>query len=232
MRRSGPAGAVRGKPRRKRRGIRRHPVSPWNLPNLLTCIRLALAGIFVYLFAMEGMVSTYLALLVFIVAAATDGLDGILARRWKMITPFGIFMDPFADKVLIMSVLLMFVWQNLAPAWLVMVILAREFIVTSLRILADRRGESLPALLSGKQKMASQIVAIIGVLIVECAHYTIAHLTGLPWDTALARMGGAGQTLIVLMHWLPRLLLWLAMILSVVSGIEFISRHRRLFMES
>ena len=192
-------------------------------------MRLGLAAIFVWLFSMEGMISTYLALGVFILAAVTDGIDGMLARKLNAITPFGIFMDPFADKVLILSVLLMFVWHNLAPAWLVMIILAREFIVTSLRILAERRNRPLPALLSGKQKMASQIVAIIGILCVECAHYTISHITGLPWDTALSRMGTGGHLALITMDWTPTVLLWIAMILSVISGLEFISKHRRLF---
>ena len=222
------------RPKHSARKIRPRPAVSgrwitWNIPNILTCMRLGFAAVFVWLFSMEGMISTYLALGVFILAAATDGIDGMLARKWRAITPFGIFMDPFADKVLILSVLLMFVWHNLAPAWLVMIILAREFIVTSLRILAERRNRPLPALLSGKQKMASQIVAIIGILCVECAHYTISYVTGLPWDTALGRMGPGGRIALLVMDWTPPVLLWIAMIYSIVSGIEFIGKHRQLF---
>ena len=89
-----------------------------HLPNFLTTLRLAMAALLVWLMSFEGAVSSALALLTFIAAAATDWLDGTLARKYRVITPFGIFMDPLADKVLVLSALLVFLWQNVAPVWM------------------------------------------------------------------------------------------------------------------
>jgi CDP-diacylglycerol--glycerol-3-phosphate 3-phosphatidyltransferase len=188
-----------------------------------------MAAILVWLMSFEGTVSSYLALLTFVTAAVTDWVDGTLARKYGVTTPFGIFMDPLADKVLVLSALLMFLWQNVAPVWMVLIILAREFIITSLRVLAESRGITIAAIPSGKRKMLSQTIAIIGILAIECAQYTIADLTGMPYDTALIRMGPHGVTAAKLMDVAPGLLLFVAMALSVYSGFDFVIKHRKLF---
>lgn len=202
---------------------------PASLPNVLTVSRLVLTAVFLWLMSFEGVASSWLALAAFSVAALTDWFDGWMARRWKLSTPFGIFMDPFADKVLILSALFMFSWMNLAPVWLVLVIAAREVLITSLRGLADSRGISIAAIASGKQKMVSQIVAVECVLTAQCTQYTISAATGLPWDTWLQQFGGRGAALIAAIAWLPFTALLAAMALSVWSGAEFVHRHRRLF---
>ncbi len=209
---------------------RRRPVPALNLANVLTCIRLVLSGVLVWLLLIEGMVSAYLALAVFSLASLTDWFDGYLARRYRLQTPFGIFMDPFADKVLVLSALLTFLWLNLAPVWIVLVITAREFIITSLRMVAEAHGETLGAIQSGKQKMVSQIIAIIGILAIQCAQYTITWAAGMPWDTALVRAGAGGAALARTLKVLPGLMLFIVMVLSVLSGIDFVRRHRRLFL--
>jgi len=208
-------------PHRRERSVLRH------LPNVMTWSRLILAVIFVWLMSFEGLLSSWLATITFIVAALTDWADGYLARKYGVVSPFGTFMDPFADKVL--SVLLVFLWQNLAPVWMVLVILARESIVTGLRMLAESRGVSIAAAPSGKQKMLSQTLAIIGILVIQSAQYTISSTTGLPWDTALRRMLPRGAAIAGAMDALPWYLLLLATIMSVYSGIDFIRRHHRLF---
>jgi len=200
-----------------------------NLPNFITCIRLILTGIFLWLLSYEGKVSSYLALATFCLASFTDWLDGHLARRYHLTTPFGIFMDPLADKVLVLSALLVFIWQNLIQWWMVGVIVSREFLVTSVRVLAESRGMSLAAMPSGKQKTVVQIVAIIGILVVLCTQYTISDMTGLPYDTALSRLGARGAIAARVIHWLPDALLFVATVFSVVSGIDFVVKHRRLF---
>jgi len=210
---------------------RNNSPSVLNIPNALTCLRLFLAVPFIWLVSYEGVISSYLALLVFCVAALTDWLDGYLAKRLNQKTPFGIFMDPFADKVLVLSALLVFMWLNLASLWIVLVIMAREFIITSLRILSETRGATIGAMPSGKHKMVSQLSAIISILAIVCAQYTLTALTGLPWDTALSRMGSQGVFWARVISLAPNTLLFIAMIFSVVSGIEFIRKHRNLFLK-
>ena len=205
--------------------------SSWNLPNALTCFRLVLTALFVWLVTIENTVSSFLALATFGLAGLTDWLDGYLARKWRQRTPFGIFMDPFADKVLVLSALLVFLWMNLVSLWIVIIIVAREFTITSLRVLAEARGLSLGAIPSGKQKMVSQIVAILCILAIVCAQYAIAGSTGIPWDTALTRSGMGGALLAKAMRILPNLLLFVAMSFSIYSGLEFVQRHRRLFLK-
>lgn len=227
-RRSG-ARAERSLPRRKP-AVRSFALfSLRNLPNVITCARLVLTGIFLWLLSYEGKISSYLALLTFSLASFTDWLDGHLARRYGLSTPFGIFMDPFADKVMVLSALVVFVWQNLVQWWMVVVIASREFLITSIRMLAENKGISLAAMPSGKQKTVVQIVAIIGILIVVCVQYTISDRAGLPYDTALSRMGARGATMAKVIHWLPNTLLFVATVFSVASGIDFVVKHRKLF---
>jgi len=199
------------------------------LPNILTVLRLVLAAVFVWLMSYEGIVTSYLALATFGAASLTDLFDGILARRWKVTSRFGIFMDPLADKVLVLSALLVFVWQNLVPVWLVLIIWAREISVQSLRGLAEARGTSLPATTLGKQKMISQIVAILGTLAVLCAEYTITRATGYPWDTWLVRSGPRGAFVASALGVLPSLLLGVAALFSLYSGARFVADNRGLF---
>ncbi|MEK7476961.1 MAG: CDP-diacylglycerol--glycerol-3-phosphate 3-phosphatidyltransferase [Candidatus Coatesbacteria bacterium] len=201
-----------------------------NLPNLLTVSRLILTGVFIWAMSYEGLVSSWVALVVFSVAATTDWLDGHLARRYGLSTPFGTFMDPVADKVLILSALFIFLWQNLVPVWMVLVIVARELTVTSIRVtvLTGARGRALPAMPEGKLKMGVQITAVIGTLVVVCARHTIEAATGRPYDTWLLRHAPWGGPTARTMDLLPDALLLMATLLSVYSGIVFFMKHRKL----
>ncbi len=179
--------------------------------------------------SLESSTGAWLALALFLIAAITDGLDGWLARKYHLSTPFGMFMDPLADKVLVLSALLVFLWQNLAPVWMVLMILSRELIITSVRILAESKGQTLPAMSEGKQKMLSQTIAIVGTLAVQCGRFAIQNATGKPYDTWLIRQGPGGEALARAMDLTPEVLLFVATFLSVYSGIVFMLRHRRLF---
>ncbi|HWP50241.1 MAG TPA: CDP-diacylglycerol--glycerol-3-phosphate 3-phosphatidyltransferase [Clostridia bacterium] len=137
-----------------------------NLPNKLTLLRIALVPIFVFfLLADSSSAFSLLALLVFVVASLTDMLDGKIARRYNLITTFGKLMDPLADKILVMSAMICFVALGLAPAWVVIVILAREFLVTSLRLIAAGEGRVIAADKWGKVKTVTQMFWIIWVLL-------------------------------------------------------------------
>jgi len=211
---------------------RRPPAWLRALPNVLTTSRLVFTVGFIWLMSYEGPVSLALAILTFGVAALTDLLDGWLARRFRLTTPFGIYMDPFADKVLVLSALAVFLWQNLMPVWMFLVILGRESLVIAMRSSAADRGISLPAAAAGKQKMLSQTVAIFAVLLAQEAQYLIEARTGLPWDTALARAGASARAWIPVITWAPWLLLFLATALSLYSGVDFVMRHRHHFRDA
>ncbi len=137
-----------------------------NLPNKLTLLRIILVPFFVF-FLMAGHSSAFglLALLIFAVASLTDLLDGKIARSRGLVTTFGKLMDPLADKILVMSAMICFVALKLAPAWAVIVILTREFLVTSLRLIAAGEGLVIAADNWGKIKTVTQMIWIIWVLL-------------------------------------------------------------------
>lgn len=145
-----------------------------NLPNILTMSRLGMAAIMMLFLELNFPFSKTLALLVFAIAGITDYLDGYIARRDNITTPFGKLMDPLTDKILVAAAFVSFVEiqitrgshaVSLVPAWIVVVIISREFLVTGLRLLAASRGNIIPAGKWGKHKTVWQIVAIIIILL-------------------------------------------------------------------
>ena len=138
-----------------------------NLPNSLTLARIFLIPLLVVVLltkvdvAIFGVGKELVGAAIFAVAALTDWLDGYLARRRQQVTTFGQLMDPLADKLLITAALLSLVQMELAPAWMVLIIIGRELGVTALRHLAFSRGVTIPASPLGKAKMMSQVVAIL-----------------------------------------------------------------------
>ncbi|MEF2145877.1 MAG: CDP-diacylglycerol--glycerol-3-phosphate 3-phosphatidyltransferase [Desulfovibrionaceae bacterium] len=133
----------------------------FNLPNSLTLARVAAVPLIVALMYFPGVLTAWLATLVFIAACLTDMFDGMLARRRQEVTSMGKFLDPLADKLLICSVLVMLVWQGRAPAWVVILILGRELAVTGMRAIAAERGLVVAADKFGKIKTVLQILALI-----------------------------------------------------------------------
>src|SRR5918996_6378987 len=139
-----------------------------NLPNTLTLGRIFLIPLLVVVLLTKfeepvilGVKKQLVGAAIFGLAALTDWLDGSLARRRQQVTTLGQLMDPLADKLLITAALVSLVQMNLAPAWMVAVVLGREFAITVLRSLAHSRGVSIPASPLGKFKMVSQVVAIL-----------------------------------------------------------------------
>jgi CDP-diacylglycerol--glycerol-3-phosphate 3-phosphatidyltransferase len=136
-----------------------------NLPNVLTVFRVFLTVCFIYYFSHDGSGSILIALVLFTLASITDFLDGYLARKHNLITPFGKIMDPIADKFLILSAFFMFMQKALIVDWMFYLIFAREGIVTVLRLLAMSRGAVLAAEGAGKLKTVLQIVAVYLIII-------------------------------------------------------------------
>src|SRR6266480_5568516 len=138
-----------------------------NLPNQLTISRFILTVAFLAVIFSGFPYHETLALLLFSAASLTDYFDGKIARRDKLITNFGILMDPLADKILVCSAFIAFVGRGWMPAWMVVVIVARELAITGLRLLAASKNVVLGAEGFGKHKTISQIVAIIAILVVH-----------------------------------------------------------------
>jgi CDP-diacylglycerol--glycerol-3-phosphate 3-phosphatidyltransferase len=139
---------------------------PLNVPNFLTVLRILLVPVIVVALLAETPNGDTLAAVVFAVAAFTDGLDGYIARSRGSITTFGKLMDPIADKLLIIAPLVLLVSLNRIAAWVAMVIIAREFAVTGLRMVAAEQGVVIPASPLGKLKTIAQVAAIFASIAV------------------------------------------------------------------
>ena len=194
-----------------------------NLPNKLTVARLALTAVFVVVFICPIPFGETLALALFTAASITDFFDGRIARRDKLITNFGILMDPLADKILICSAFIAFVGRGLVPAWMVVLIVARELAITGLRLLAAAQNVVLAAEGCGKHKTTSQIVAIVSILV----------LTSYPQWGRVARavfeynlLGGPW------MVWFTEGSKWVAVLFTVLSGALYLRRNRSLYLQN
>lgn len=146
------------------------------IPNILTIMRVVLIPFFVLLMEIESDFSIFLALIVFIIAAVTDFADGVIARNFSAITDFGKLLDPVADKILVMAALVTLVshvdpisGSSIVPAWIVILILARETWITGLRLIGVKDGLVVPADKLGKIKASMQMLAIVMLLINSCS---------------------------------------------------------------
>lgn len=177
--------------------------SQMNLPNKLTMLRILLIPVFVLLLMCPWIPSPanrYLALIVFAVASITDALDGYIARSQNLITNFGKFMDPLADKLLVASALVAFVGMGYLPAWIVIIILSREFAITGFRTLAAEAGIVIAAGVWGKFKTISQMVMVIYILVNPNIPFGRAVYAGL---------------------------VALALALTIISGVDYIWKNRQ-----
>lgn len=172
-----------------------------NAANTITFARILLVPVFVVLLFMHIPHGDVLAIAVFSVAAATDKLDGYLARSRNSITVLGQFLDPLADKLLISAALISLVALDRLPAWVAMVIIAREMAVSGLRIAAIAQGVSIPADTLGKWKTTAQIVMVIVLLFPE-----------------LSDQPGRGLV--------ENMLIYVAVILTIVSGVQYFVNAR------
>ena len=191
-----------------------------NLPHKLTLLRLILTGVFVILLSVEFPWSRTLALIVFAVAALTDFFDGHIARKHNLITNFGKLMDPLADKVLMCAAFVLLTEMHLIPAWVVVVILTREFLVTGLRLIALAENVVLAAEKLGKHKTTWQIITVV---------YFLVHL---------ASSEPAFRWIAPLFEWQPtspdiagQILIWVTMILTLWSGWSYTMKNRQLLKD-
>ena len=181
-----------------------------NLPNKLTLLRVILVPFFVAFLLWEAIPGNYLlALLVFAAASVTDALDGNIARKRGLVTTFGKFLDPLADKVLVLSALICFIALDIAHPVVVIIVTAREFLVTSLRLVAAADGTVIAASIYGKVKTVVQMVSIVAIL----AMLAVEELTGAGLGDAVLLAGN--------------ILMWITAAVTVVSGIDYLVKNRQ-----
>jgi CDP-diacylglycerol---glycerol-3-phosphate 3-phosphatidyltransferase len=195
-------------------------IRPVNLPNAITVSRLILTAIFVIAVGFPGTAGHVVALITFSVAAATDWLDGYLARKLGMVTPLGKLLDPLADKILVCAAFVYFSAQPVGgyhcPVWVTAAIIAREFLVTGLRQIAVEAGQVLAADNLGKWKTTFQLTYCIN---------------GLVWLTFRGSEGGLAALLANLSKstgWLMPVSLWTAVALTLISGANYVWSSRSL----
>lgn len=190
----------------------------WNLPNRITVTRIILIPIFMIFLLVPMNLGTlhlieisipathFIAAILFIVASCTDWLDGYYARKLNLVTNLGKLLDPLADKLLVMAAFVALVELGFAPAWMVIVILAREFAVSIMRQIAAVNGEVIAASKFGKWKTTVQIVAIAALLL----HNVFFAAIGFPF---------------------AYLCLWLAVVLTVLSGWDYFAKNRQIVLK-
>lgn len=190
-----------------------------NLPNKITVSRICLIPLFLIVMVVdfnwgemsfigaEMPVTHFVGALIFIIASTTDWIDGHLARKYNLVTNMGKFLDPLADKLLVSAALIVLVELGLAPSWIVIIIISREFAVTGLRLILAGTGEVVAANMLGKIKTWAQIVAISALLL----HNTIFELINIRFDL---------------------IALWVALIFTIWSGWDYFAKNKEVLVNS
>ena len=187
-----------------------------NYANFITTLRLILAAIFTTVGSLDRIIpyAWVIASLLFLLASVSDWLDGFIARKMHTETNLGKILDPLVDKVLVLTALVLFVEKNLVPAWIAIVMLSREFLVTGIRVVAMSKGSVLSATPIGKHKTLSQFIAIIlGLMLLVLEELDYAQLT-------------------IFAHVISETLIWIfvwAMFLTLVSGMKYFFEVMKLF---
>jgi CDP-diacylglycerol---glycerol-3-phosphate 3-phosphatidyltransferase len=187
----------------------------WNLPNVLTLGRIAIIPVFAVFTDWGDPLHSFYAAALFSLAAITDVVDGFLARRLNLVTVLGKFMDPVADKLIVMAALVLLVRLGRVEPWLVIVLLAREFIVSGLRTVAMSEGLVIAASQEGKWKTSTQLCAIIALLV----HYR--HEVDFVFFKAAFDFNRIG-----------RWLLWMSVALSVISAVGYFMAFLKVIAKS
>lgn len=185
-----------------------------NLPNILTLARIAAVPVVLVLLLSDSRVAGMWAAAIFGIAAVTDFVDGWLARKWGIVTVLGKFLDPLADKLIVMVALIMLIPLDRVPAWAVFIILAREMVVTGLRSIASSEGIVIDASELGKYKTIYQMVAIPGLML----HYDYNWLFGLEWGIFQVNMHNFGI-----------FFFYIAFALTLWSGFDYLHKFFRVF---
>ena len=186
-----------------------------NWANRITLSRLALTVLFVVALNSSWHYGRTTTLVIFLIAGLTDFIDGEIARRYRVITSFGKLMDPLVDKIMVAAAFISLVPLKAVPAWAATTVVARDFLITGLRLMASAKGRILPAESLGKQKTSWQIITIIFFLaLLSIVELRYANETSTWWARA---WGEAGPVLV-----------WITVALTIYSGVGFTWRNREL----
>lgn len=186
-----------------------------NIANRLTLLRIFLTFIFMFFLFLGGVVATSIAFFIFTLAALSDFFDGRIAKRKNIVSDFGKFMDPVADKILVLAAFAAFVQMSLIEAWMLVIIIARELLITSLRLFALNKGKILAAGRSGKHKTALQMVAIFFILgFILSKDVMLEFFTWNPDWESFFRSG-------------INVLMWVIVCLTLYSGISYLWENRK-----
>ena len=177
-----------------------------NLPNKLSLLRICMIPFFVVFALIEEPWAQLVALAIFVIASLTDMLDGKIARKYNLVTNFGKFIDPIADKLLVMSALIVLVEQGRMPGWVCILMLAREFLISGFRLVAVESGKVIAAGWLGKIKTVLQMAAVIALLLLT------------PAGANVPLLGSFGITF-------ANILTYAAAVMTVWSGADYIIRN-------
>lgn len=177
-----------------------------NLPNKLTIFRVILIPFFVFvlLFNPDSMTFRLIAEAIFVVASLTDMLDGKIARKYNLVTNFGKFMDPLADKLLVCSAMICLIETKQLPAWIVIIIVAREFIISGFRLIAAENGIVIAANMWGKLKTVSQMIMII--ILIANFDFAVWYILG-------------------------QIFIWVSLVLTVISLCVYVVQNKQVLKE-
>jgi len=185
-----------------------------NLPNKLTVLRMAMVPFFVVfmLLSMQYEWFKWIALGLFVIASLTDMLDGKIARKYNLVTNFGKFMDPLADKLLVCSAMIGLTELGMIPAWMTIIVISREFIISGYRLIAAEQGIVIAAGFWGKIKTVCQMVMICVMLIVANGHaFTVNGVVGVAYDV---------------IYLIGTVLLWASVALTIISLIDYLVKNK------
>ncbi len=176
-----------------------------NLPNRLTTIRMILVPVFVFFMLTNagGAANKWIALIIFCAASITDTLDGYISRSRNLVTNYGKFMDPLADKLLVCSAMICLIPEGKLPVWFVIIVIAREFMISGFRLIASDNGIVIAASYWGKFKTTFQMIMII---------------------LMIADLGGVFTVI-------EQILMWIALVLTLVSLIDYIWKNRQVLTQ-
>ncbi len=172
-----------------------------NLPNKLTVLRMILVPVFMVFMMFDNLWCTMIGLAIFIIASITDWLDGYLARRDGLVTTFGKFMDPLADKMLTTAALLILMEKGYISSWVLLIVLGREFLVAGVRLAAVGEGKVIAASMWGKAKTVAQMIAIIASIILISIPNFDAYL-------------------------IVNILIWISTALTLISGADYLIQNK------
>lgn len=185
-----------------------------NWPNRLTLIRIFLAPLFVFFFLIDSVYARLAALIIFVLAALTDLVDGWLARKYNIMTGFGKFMDPLADKILVSSALIAFIALGYAKSWMVVPIIVRDFFITGLRSLAAYKGVVIQTSGFAKVKTFMQMI-VVGVILGFINLKTFLPACGIEWG-----LFGDPNVLVAF-----DVMLFATMVVTVWTGLDYVIKN-------